>query len=621
MVWLWLLVGCKNADVQEQPPPDLTGIENAVGGNPIVPTVALMPFPSSLYLQEADSITGVEVVIPDEALPDGMPNVFHNMDGFSPAQPIVTWMQGGFDSSTLPEASDPGATLEEGQSVYLVRADTFEKLPVLVEVDLHAAHWSNQALIIRPHTTLAFDTDFVVMLTDDLRTADGELHAVQDAFRALRDDLSTDNDAVEAQREDFVVVNAALDAVLGDRTQAIQAWTFHTRSEDNVTLPTRHMHDVMNTATLGDWTETADAFDAGVGARLIEGTFTVPDFLDDDFRTTLDSDGLPVQVGEREIEVMLSIPDTISGPRPVITFGHGFFSSRDELTWSSLNDAFHEWQVSGVAIDFIGFSEEYAIESIGGLAADLAQVQVLTDQQRQSQAMFTALHRLVSEQLATEYPELDGTKIHYMGISNGGTQGLPIVAVSPRYNRGALIVGGAGWSHFLQRAVQWNSLGGVMEDRFPDPMELQLALSLSQLALDPIDAANYSERLVDNRFDGRTNVAVTIHEAVNDSQVANILTDWCARTANLPLVTPSPRDVWGLDTVTAEAPDGADVTSALFIYDHKDWVDNPAGNLPPLIDNDAHADVRKQDAYFDQVGEFLETGRIIQVCDGACDPD
>ena len=43
--------------------------------------------------------------------------------------------------------------------------------------------------------------------------------------------------------------------------------------------------------------------------------------------------------------------------------------------------------------------------------------------------------------------------------------------------------------------------------------------------------------------------------------------------------------------------------------------------MPPDDDNGAHETIRFLDAYRGQVGAFLETGTVVQVCDGACDPD
>ena len=47
----------------------------------------------------------------------------------------------------------------------------------------------------------------------------------------------------------------------------------------------------------------------------------------------------------------------------------------------------------------------------------------------------------------------------------------------------------------------------------------------------------------------------------------------------------------------------------------------PAGNLSPTDDNGAHETIRDLTSYLEQVPTFLEDGRIVQVCDGPCDPD
>ena len=47
----------------------------------------------------------------------------------------------------------------------------------------------------------------------------------------------------------------------------------------------------------------------------------------------------------------------------------------------------------------------------------------------------------------------------------------------------------------------------------------------------------------------------------------------------------------------------------------------PEGNIAPEVDNGAHGTVRDLQVYTEQVGHFLETGEIVQVCEGPCDPD
>ena len=607
----------------------ITGLPNQPGGNPLVPDRAMYPFPSDLYLEDDPStITGRRVSFPAEALPPGFtPEDWADHDGFSRIPAILTWLPGGIDPATLPDPHNPGASTYYDSSVMLVEEGTWFRIPVLAELDLNARGAFEQALIIRPHHTLKPDRGYAILLRSSLRSQDGEPIEVNEAFRALRDGIPTDSDELEAQREDFALVLEAARLVGVPAEDLVLAWTFHTRSEEQVTSPLLAMQEVMAGAHLPAW--ELDLQEIDDDDTLITGRFVAPWFLDDDHRIQLDGAGAPIQQGEAEVEFHLAIPDTVDEPRPVICFGHGFFSGKEEIGWGSFARLRQEKRMSAAAIDFRGFAEIDLLDTAPILSGDLARVPQIVDRQVQNVAGFTLLARLVREQLAADveldrgagpFGPLDPARVHYMGISNGGTQGLTIMTTSPSFTRGVLVVPGGGWTHMLQRAVQWNEFAGILETNYDGPLEMQLVMSLMQPMFDPADSLNYVEHLVTDRWDGRTDVAVTLHEAVEDSQVANLVTDWVARTAGTSLVVPSPREVWGLEAVEAPSPDGAEVAAAMFVYDMQ-LPANPEGNVPPSEDNGAHGDIRDQESYFEQVGAFLETGAIVQVCDGACDPD
>jgi pimeloyl-ACP methyl ester carboxylesterase len=589
----------------------------------------MYPFPCDFYLEEDPSTaTRRHIAFPAEALPAGLePDTWERVDGFSRIPAILAALAGGVDPDSLPDPADPGAALDPDSTVMLVREDTWEPVPILAEMDRQTPVVAHQALILRPHLALEPNTRYVVLLRDGLERADGGAHHPTEAFRALRDGIATDSEAVEAQREDFELVNEAIAGLDLEPEEVVLGWSFQTRSREQLATPLLAMHDAMMAATLPTWTPTSDEVDGD--SRLIEGQITVPDFLDEDNRIQLDGAGLPIQQGTREFPFLITLPETVEEPRPVVLFGHGFFSTREEPTWSSLNRALQQWEMTAVSTDFMGFDEPSWGVTASAVGGDLAALEGIVAQQIQSQAHFTALARLVSEQLAQDIVEdrgagafhpLDGEAVHYMGISNGGTQGAVLLATSPALSRGALVVGGGGWSHMLQRAVQWTTLGFILENAYDDPLELQLVMSIMQLTFDPVDAMSHADRLVHERYPDRPPVEVTLHEAVGDCQVNNMVTHWVARSAGVPLVVPSPLEVWGLDTITAMPPDGADSSAALLIYD-EGYPPLPEGNIPPEEDNGAHDTIRDLPAYLEQVGTFLETGTIVQVCEGACDPD
>ncbi len=609
----------------------LTGLPDDAGENPLVPAVPMYPFPSDFYLEDdPSSRTGLRLVLPDEVMPVGVSSAtLAAADGFSRAPALLAWFEGGLDPASLPDIDDPSAAMADDATVRLVREQTWSPVPLLVELDLNAEDHDEQALIVRPQALLEPGTGYVAILTSGLRSADEVTSPpVSDAFLALRDGYATDSSTVEAQRDDFELVNSAIAGAELDPEEVILAWSFHTRSEEQVISTLVAMQDAAMDWNLGGWSIDSDAWDEDGENRLLHGTFQAPDYLGAaEQLIELDTDGEPVQQGSRDVPFMVTIPITASEQtRPALVFGHGFFSSKEEPTWSSLNRGLQRWQMAAATTDFIGFCEDDLFDTMGILGTGLDGLTTVVSQQMQSHVHMTLLGRLMAEELSTEVlseadvPLFDADSIHYMGISNGGTQGLVIMTASPFFLRGVLDVPGGGWTHMLQRAVQWNTMGSAFSSQYDDPLDLQLEMSLLQLVFDPIDSLNWVEHLAQDRLDGRPEVEIAMQEAVGDCQVSNMVTEWVARAGGIPLVTPSPREVWGLDTVTAEPPDGADVDAALLIYD-EGYDPLPSGNLPPEEDNGAHATMRSLESYLEQVGAFLEDGTIVQVCDGACDPD
>jgi hypothetical protein len=613
-----------------EPEPELvTDLPNVAGGNPLVPEQAMYPFPSDLYLV-ADSATetGRRVEFPAEVLPaDLLPEMWGADDGYSRIPALLTWFAEGIDPASLPDPTDVSATTRDDASVLLVEEGSWTLIPALAELDANARGPFEQALIIRPHRALAPATGYAVLLRSSLRDASGAPLEANRAFEALRDGLPTDSAPLEAQRADFAIALAAAEAHGIPTGELVQAWTFHTRSEEQVVGPLLAMQDTMASFELPPWTlhqQVIDGDDA-----VLTGSFSAPNFLDEDTRIRLDADGEPIQQGVIDIDFHAAIPETVDGARPVICFGHGFFSGKEEVDWGAFGRLRQETEMSAIAIDFRGFAEIDVADTASILGGNLGRVPEVIDRQVQNVAHFTLLARLVKEQLAAEVEvdfgagslhPFDPDAVHYMGISNGGTQGLTIMATSPMFDRGVLVVPGGGWTHMLQRAVQWNEFGPLLEEHFDGPLDLQLTVALLQPLFDRADSLNYVEHVTEDRYDGREGVRITLHEAVEDSQVANMVTEWVARTADIPVVVPSPRDLHGLPSIEAAPPDGVEVPSAMFVYDLQ-VEPNPTGNIPPEVDNDAHRDVRDLDSYFAQVGRFLEDGRVVQVCDGACDPE
>ncbi len=603
---LAMLAGCSKEPI--------LGLPNQPGGNPLVPDYAMYPFPSDFYAPaDANTATGRSIQIPQEALPAGLlPQTFDGIDGWSRVPMILAHFASGIDPDSLPDFDDEDATLAANSPVFLVREDTWDKVPLLVELDATAELDGERSLILRPRTALDFDAGYVVILRDSLLTPEGDPLPTLRAFRALRDGHPTDSDEVEAQRGDFELVSDAIKQLDLDRDEVVLAWSFHTRSEAQVIDPLFSMADQMMTAELGDMVIEQDTTDAQDG-RVVFGHFEAPSFIGPEGRFVLDAAGAAQQYGTADVPFMLKIPNEVQGPRPVILFGHGFFSYYTEPNRGTFESLLEEGAFSSVSTNFLGFNADDTNTTIT-LLADFNRTIELSTQQMQSEANHVAMQRLIDEQLAGAYAQLDAERSVYLGTSNGGTQGWNILATAPNIDRGVLVVPGGALSHMLQRASQWQQVWPLLEARFDDARDLQLGMALIQLNLDYWDSANFVQRMLSNRVGDRGPVRVTLHEAVEDAQVNNMVTHWLARSADIP-VFPSTIQPWGLAELPPQTFEGE---AALYIYDmgHDEL---PRDNTAPT-ENGAHGQVRSQASYKAHVIDFVENDAITFVCDGACDP-
>lgn len=625
---LLALMACAPTDPDTSPDTDATVVRADDRPNPLVPEIGLFPWPSDQYLVPDDTtVTGRRLSLPDAHVPDGLAaDMFAAEDGFSRVVPILAYLPGGVSPSSLPDPEAWDATLQDDSPVMLVRIDTGERVPLLAENDATEPDPTLATLVLRPHRALAANTRYAVLLRTSLTTVDGVPHQARGDFADLLAGTGRDDRAVQAVAPDVAAAVAAAGAQGIPPEELALAWTFHTRSAEQVTGPALSMQDQAMDAPSDGYTLDAPIEEAD--RVLIYGTLTTPNFLDATQHFVLDEEGAPIQQGTMQAPFLITIPKTVTQTRPAVLFGHGFFSAIEEPTWGNLFDGLARWQMAAVTTKFFGFAEEDLLGSAAALGGDRIELDTIITQQLQSHVNFTMVHRMLTEHLAdtlelgegeAAFRPLDATNVPYMGISNGGTQGLVLMTTSPVLDRGGLVVAGGGWTHMLQRAAQWSTLGVVFSSRYQDGRNMQLAMSLLQQTFDPVDSLNYIDHLITDRHPGRApNPDLLLVEAVNDSQVSNLVSRWVAGNAGFPLLTPSVADVWGLDALASPTEED-DARVGYEIYD-LGVPDNPSGNVAP-VENGVHADVRLLDAYREQMGIFLETGRVVRTCEGACDPE
>lgn len=647
-----LLVSCSSSPEEERPDAGLEELEdieddiapnfdevqardkaNALGAG----LSPLLPWPAEQYMVHDDQGSRLD---PDGSLlPKAIvPAVLASSGGASRVVPIVTWLKGGFDPATFPDPDDWGATLKDDSSVRVVVLDGEEApqvWPVLVEIDSTEEEPEKATMLIRPHRPFPPQSQVVVGLRTSLQTAacaqdqghqDCKDHETLPALKRILDGAPQGRAEQSWMGRGRDAIIAALPAIGPDVDDLAQAFSFTVRSREEIVDPMLQMQEIAAQADSSVY--EVEEITYKDGRAEIYGTVEVPWFLDGDDRLVLDEQGQPLVQEKRHTPFMITIPDTVRETRPVVLFGHGFFSAIEEPTWGNLFGGLKRWEMSAITTRFHGFAEVDLPKALLALGGETIEgLAGIIDLQRQSQANFTVVHNLVRDHLAQtitvdfgdgEFHPLDAEQIPYMGISNGGTQGLVMMSTSPVLTRGALIVPGGGWSHMLQRAAQWPSLGRAFARRYNKNVDLQIAMSILQQVFDPVDSLNFVENLIEGRAPGLPQKPeILIVEAVNDAQVANLVTRWVVGATHIPLITPSVADVWGVETIQAPPPDGAPGGVGYEIYD-LGVDDNPPGNQA-ATENDVHDKVRLLDAYREQLGIFLEDGKVIRTCQDLCE--
>ena len=590
--------------------------------NPLNLLHPLYPYPSSFFLEDdPTTATGKKLSIPSEYALAGVPSEYlAQHDGFSRMPFILSLWPNGVDSENLNGLDDFHQSQSDDSLTLLIERDTLKRIPHLTEIDRSAMDPLLAPLIIRPLEVLKPNQSYIVIIQKGLKDLQGNLHQRPVAFQKLISNEPTTIPEIERVRDAFNSIRQVIEQSRLNVDQTLLAWDFHTRSNENSIHPLLKAQEIASEWPLGEWEITKDEQEGN--NRQIEGLFEVPVFVGEN-GLEFDQEGNPKVLETALYPFTLTLPSSLNGePRPVIVYGHGFLGNRIQSTRGSFNELCTRGRYSAFGLNF-GFHEEILATAIRALTGDSASIDPLVAEVLQTMTNTSLLVRYIQSEFPQEWIELDPENVHYMGISNGGTFGYLFAATTLVIQKAVLVVGGGGLAHFLQRATQWNELGYIASSRYTTPADLQLFLGIIQSVLDPIDPINFVDHLVEPRFENRPPLQAQIHMAVHDSQVHNLVSEWVVRSAQIPVMAPSPKTIWGVEEyVTPMMPISLDEQpkGALFVYD-EDVEPSPIGNIPPEEDNRTHGTVRALRAYQDHIIDFIDTGRFRLLCEGPCDPE
>lgn len=632
---------------------DLTLTTDPATCDPLGGDRCMLPFPNDHFTVADDSTaTGRRVQLAPDATPANAagvhvdPTELNRNDGFSPGSAVAVLLP-GLDpvASGLAPVTDMARSLDRDAPIALIDARTGERHPYWAELDVRAPDPQHQLLFIRPARNLTEGHRYIVAIGGVVDTA-GQPIVPTDVFRAYRDRLRSDVPEVEARRAHMEDLFRKLRRAGIHRGDLTLAWDFTVASGENLSERLLSMRD-------GAFTQLGDAAPAfsvtsvvpSTRANLateVQGTYEVPNYLTGDGGpgavlnngNGAEVSALPQQNGTFTARFICTIPrsatdpDGTANPTRMMLYGHGLLGSAREVYGASSRFASVS-NVTTCATWWVGMSED-DIGAVFTALGDMSYFRTIPDRLQQSMLNVLYLGRLMKHpaglssapafQGADGTPLLDQQNLTFTGVSQGGIIGGAVTAVAQDWERAFLGVPAMNYSTLLDRSVDFDVFGTVFDPNYPDWVDRQLTILLSQMLWDRGENNGYAHHMVADEYHDTPAKQVLLFEAFGDHQVANVATEVMARTIDAELRTPALADgrspdiepFWGIDPVGSLPDSGG---SYLVVWDFGTEAP-PLGNVPNRAGEDPHGMGRGQLDVLTLVTTFLDQGTLVDTCGG-----
>jgi hypothetical protein len=648
-----------DADTPPPPPPG----ECAA----LLPEMCLLPYPSMEHLQpDPASATGYRVRITDAMIPFPASSEarrldflarFNQADGFSIATPMLALFPSvHVDEGTLPSRDDLGASVLPTSAVQILDRETGARVPVWAEMDNRARDPegacldAQRSLIIRPQRALDWARRYAVVITDAARDDQGTPLPRPAPMQALMDGGETGSPSLDARRPETEALLDFLAAHDVPRERVKLAWELVTMSRDVAHAPVLAMAEAMLAALPEVFEYEVECHAADEADRLalgcleepamhplvwrrLSGTLRVPSFLNGAQRIEW-VDGRPKRQGTCELPFVVLLPqalrDAPAGAADLLQVGHGLIST----TWRYLMltaddngtiDMLQDMGSVGVGADFLGLCTN-DLGDVLDMLQDFDELWTLHDKLLQGLASQHALTRFMTTTLL-EDPRLATTAgapipaaspVGFFGVSLGAISGVPFVATSPIIDAAVLHVGSAMFASLFQHSSEFGLMQEIVDAFHPDFRTHQAMYALAQRAMDPIDPITWHDVVLREPIMPYGPKSFLWQVSYGDANAPDFGAYALQRSAGVPLVQPSPHEVFGV-TEALEVP-SAPATTGLVIFDAQK--PPPSPDNAGVYDNTAHHAIRCLDEVHHQTRDYLSRegrGTITLHCgDGPC---
>jgi hypothetical protein len=293
-------------------------------------------------------------------------------------------------------------------------------------------------------------------------------------------------------------------------------------------------------------------------------TYPAPEFRKPkpDGKWELDAAGAPVVQEVEDLEVFLAFSDASqSGPRPVVIYGHGLGGDKDGC-WGTA-ERLHAIHPQGVAVFAIdspehgsrGAGSTSLIQSVYGFFGidpnstdfDIARAR---DNFRQMASDQLELVRFIGSLGTLDLlpvgapdgqPDLDVSRILYIGHSFGAVQGPTIFALAPEITHANWNVGGAGLMMLLRDSGTFSLVVKSLAPPGTSFGAVARFMAMTQAIVDPGDPLNFARYATLEPLEGVSGWSardVLLQEVVNDTIVPNSTSEALARAAGLEVMHP-----------------------------------------------------------------------------------
>lgn len=546
-VFVVLALGCDEpmSSPDASVPPDGGPSCTVLNWDPTSGTITRWPEPA-LVVDDVTTETGVRLAFsPDDypvlagSLGGYLPTLTEDLpevDGFGVNAEAYFQFGRGFDLARVPSGDESG-TPAAGLGLLVIEPGSPRLQPVIV-----TATDDDSTLLMAPMQPLPARGLAAAYVTRALTAAAGGCLEASPAMRAALDAPSAEEQrAIDALVSLGAIESAAdLIALTVYRTQSIAedsqavAQDIATRDYSFVAPPTC-VDEAM-------W-------------RRCEGRFIAEDYRDPVTGVMRRAVGEgAISRARYELPVSLWLPLT-PGPHRTMVYGHGLTGGRDQA--GRLAAFAVPLGIAVVAIDALEHGEHPTTEGempssissvlnffgIGDLGTRALEAARLRDHFRQSTWDKLQLTRLIAQVPDIDgdaMPDLDVTRLAYLGVSLGGLMGPELLATSDDYGAGVLVVPGGRVAAIISDGSTFGPLIELLRPRTASAGDVRRFFPILQTVIERGDPASYGPLILQRRLPGVDAItpSVLVGVVLDDEIVPNVANYALARALGVPVVAP-----------------------------------------------------------------------------------